>query len=389
MESPTQADKESSKKQPIGHSAEKSKQGSKLIVIIACVAGVALSAFLILREPSNPARAERPTVAAPVLVHKITREVIKDSIDALGTVMANEAVTLTSKVNERIESIRFEEGQRVKAGDLLISLNDREIVAQMDEAQAELVETSRQLERARSLIDSGAITESDIDERTARFNAAKARVALFEARMRDHRIRAPFDGIVGLRYVSPGEMVNSNAPLVTLTDSDVVKVDFTIPERYAGKIAIGMAVTGLSAAWTDEHFSGTVSGIDTVVDPVTRALKVRALIPNHEGKLKPGMLLKLNLVLDELSVVAIPESALAPIGTRQYVMRVREDGTAERVEVEVGRRYPGRVEIVSGLNPGDVIVTHGFRAQNGQKVRILQDSEVFSNLHSSGSYPQG
>lgn len=364
------------------------KKGSKVLVTVCCLAGIALAAYLMTSKPAEAKKTERPAVVAPVMVHNVVLELVQESVDALGTVLANESVTLTSKVTERIEQIRFEEGQRVKAGDLLIALNDREVVAQLQEAEAELDEASRQLERARSLIDSGAITESDIDVRTARYNAARARVALNEARVRDHYIHAPFDGVVGLRYVSPGEMVNSNAPLVTLIDSDTVKVDFTLPERFAGKIQQGMTVEGISAAWTSESFRGHVSGIDTVVNPVTRAIKVRALIPNKESKLKPGMLLKLNLVMDEAKVVTIPETSLAPIGERQYVMRVNAEGIAERVEVKLGRRYPGKVEVREGLKEGDVIVTHGYRAQNGQKVKILQPEEVFTNVKESSEKQQ-
>lgn len=375
----TNSTAKSSDEQKSDAQAASVQKKSKALVAVCCVAGIGLAGYLIMGDPPEPEKVERPAVAAPVMVHSVALELVQESVDALGTVLANESVTLTSKVNERIERIRFEEGQRVKAGDLLIALNDREIVAQLEEAEAELVEATRQLERARSLIDSGAITESDIDERTARFNAAKARVALFEARVRDHYIKAPFDGVVGLRYVSPGEVVSNNAPLVTLTDSDVVKVDFTLPERFAGKIQPGMTIEGVSAAWEGQPFKGSVSGIDTVVDPITRAVKVRALIPNREGKLKPGMLLKLNLVMDESSVVTIPESALAPIGERQYVLRVNAEGVAERVEVQLGRRYPGKVEIRAGLKAGDTIVTHGYRAQSGQKIRVLQANEVFTN----------
>ena len=223
--------------------------------MVAC----GISAYLVTAEPPGLAQVGRPVPAVPVIVAPVEARVMTQRVDALGTVYANESVVITSKVTERIESIHFADGQPVRMGELLMQLNDQAILAQLEEARAELEESLRQLDRSRRLEDSGAIAVSTLDERLTRYNRARAQVALFEARLSDHRIVAPFDGVVGLRFVSPGEVVSPGRELAVIADVGRVKIDFTVPERWVGQVRPGMAVVGRSVAYPGEVFAGEVA----------------------------------------------------------------------------------------------------------------------------------
>ena len=283
----------------------------------------------------------------------------RDSIEALGTTQANESVVLTAKVTETVEAVNFEDGDRVSAGDVLVDLSGRAEVAALEEAQAEYKEARQQHERLSGLVEQGTIPRSQLDTQVAARDTAQARVAAIRARLSDRVITAPFDGVLGFRQVSPGTLVTPGTPIATLDDISTIKLDFSVPERFLSVLQPGQDVVALSAAWPDQEFRGEVTSIGSRIDPVTRAVQVRAELPNEEHRLRPGMLLTVRLFEPERQALVIPEIALTQVGSRAYVYRMRPDGTVEQANVEIGARRRGEVEIVEGLAAGDRIVVDG------------------------------
>lgn len=358
--------------------------GKVTLAVLALVA-VAVGAYLGLKPPPESDPGQMGGGPAPVLVEQAKLDVVADKLEALGTVRANEIVTLSSKVTERIESIHFEDGELVEAGELLVQLRDAEQRAELAQAEAMLKERRRQLERVRSVGDSGAVSQSVLDEELTRYDSAKAQVELYESRIADRRIEAPFSGKLGLRRVSPGELVSPGTELVTLSDLTPVKVDFTAPERYVGKLQAGLRVRATSVAYPGRVFEGEIQTVSPVVDPISRAAQARAILPNKDQSLRPGMLLQVTITLGQRESLTVSESALNPVGSRQYVFVVNDQQIAQRREVKVGQRREGRVEITEGLEPGELIITHGYRAREGVPVNIKEPDEVFTTQQGADS----
>lgn len=354
--------------------------GAKQIVIgILGLIGLIVAGILIWLPPKQTEAAERGGGPAPVIVEIAQTRTIDDIIEALGTVKANEQTTLASKITERVREVLFEDGQLVSKGDLLVQLDDTEVQAMLAEAKAQLGEREAQIERIKSVEDSGALSRSVIDEEMSRYGIARARMDLIQAGVNDRRIVAPFDGQVGLREISPGQLVTSADTIITISDLTPVKVDFTVPERYISRLRTGQTITATSVAFPDRIFEGEVRSISPNIDPISRAAQIRAFIPNEDHALFPGMLLNVRINLGSNEVLTIDEAALIPLANKQFVMIVGEDGMAKQVEVEMGRRFPGEVEIVDGITPGTQVITQGFRARSGSPVEVKTEEEVFQS----------
>lgn len=301
---------------------------------------------------------------APAAVKVVTESVVKgpwvDNIEALGTAQANESVTLTAKVTETVVRVNFEDGDQVEEGQLLVDLSGRAEVAALEEAQAAYTETLKQYERQVDLVKQGTLSKSTLDSLIASRDAAKARMEAIRARLADRVIAAPFAGVLGFRQVSPGTLVTPGTAIATLDDIDPIKLDFSVPETAMASVAAGQTIRAGSAAFPQRDFSGEVKVVGSRVDPVTRAVTVRAEIANPEGILRPGMLLTVKLELPMRETIAIPEIALIQVGTSQSVFTVDGEGRAQRTEVRAGARKAGRVEILEGLDAGDRLVTEGI-----------------------------
>lgn len=354
------------------------KQSGKLVSAIVGIGFLAIAAFLFLRPAPDPLAKNNNRPPPPVLVAQVERRLVPQSIESLGTVNANEIVTLSSKVTERIDSIHFVDGQDVEAGHLLFQLYDDEQEAQLMEAQANLQERERQLARLRSVGDSGAVSASALDEELTRYDSAQAQLKLYESRVADRRIVAPFAGRLGLRRVSPGELVSPGTELISVSDLTPVKVDFTVPEQNVGRIAPGQTIEATSIAFPGETFIGEIASVSPVIDAVSRAAQARAIIQNDDLRLRPGMLLRVNVVLGQMDVLLVPESALSPLGNRQFVFLVTAEGLAQKVEVKTGARINAMVVVLDGLAEGQTVITHGHRAVDGQKVVLTEPSKVFT-----------
>lgn len=339
------------------------------LVIFGVLAAVAACSWWLTRDDDEPgAAAESEDRAPAVLVTEITRQRYADEIEALGTTRAAESVDITARVSKVITGIQFTEGEWVERGELLVELENSEALADHAAAQSALVESRSQYDRSRELLGSGGVSESRVEELEAVMLADEAAVRAAEARLQDHRLRAPFSGVTGLRRVSVGALVSPGAIITTLDDVSTVLLDFDVPESHMSGLEVGQTLDARSVAYPDDRFAGTVATIDSRVDPVTRAVTVRARLPNPDGLLKPGMFMTVRVLREASEILLVPEQALVPMQSRQYLYVV-EDGVAGLRQVTIGRRIPGSVEVVGGLEAGEVVVIEGTqRLRDGMAV---------------------
>ncbi len=314
--------------------------------------------------------------ATPVAVHEVSLYPFADIVEALGTARANESVTITAKVSDVIARLEFDSGDQVQAGQILVELADAEEAAGLTEARATLRETARDVERIRDLTERGVAPRSRLDEAVAANERARARVGAIEARVADRIIRAPFSGVVGLRNVSAGELVRPGDVIAQLDDASVIKLDFTVPERFLAVIEPGLRVVAVSAAFPDEVFEGLVEQVDTRIDPATRAVTVRAIIDNADGRLRPGMLMTVQMRRAERDVTAVPGSAIVRFADDTFVFVVTEGergAQASRRNVVLGQRSNGLIEVTEGLEPGERVVAEGVhRVRDGSVVQPVR-----------------
>lgn len=301
----------------------------------------------------------------------VTKDSFIDSIEAIGNALATESVTITAKVADTVGKINFTEGQQVEAGAILIEMTSTQQAADLAEARAALAEAEKAYQRAADLVAKGISSRAALDTATAARDAARSRVQGIEARLADTILKAPFAGVVGLRNVSVGSYVKPGDIITTLDDVSVVKGDFTVPERFLGVLKSGLSIDVEVAAYPDTVFKGTVASVDTRVDPVTRSVKIRAELPNTDGRLRPGMLMAVTLIIAERQALAVPESALIAQGDRRFVYLIDSASLAQRTEVKVGTIKPGSVEIISGLKEGDRVVSEGTNKVNPGKPVII------------------
>lgn len=307
---------------------------------------------------------------APVVVGgTVTQAEFVSEIEAVGTAFANEQTVITSPVTERIERIAFADGAIVRRGAVIAQLSRGEESADLSAVEARSREANRKLERLTSLQKRGFATNAAVDEQTALRDGARADANAIRSRISDRVIRAPFDGILSLRTVSPGTVVSSGSPIATISDISSIKLDFTVPENFLTAIEPGQVIEAKAAAYPDQLFYGTIDNIDPLVDPLSRSITVRAVLANQSRRLRPGMLMTIRIVSETRTGLAIPESALLAQGDQNFVFLVDQDNIARRTPVEVGLRSKGMVEIRSGIKLGSKIVADGT-------VKVRDDAPV-------------
>ena len=293
----------------------------------------------------------------------------QDSVQALGTAKANESVTITAKVSETVQKVGFDSGDFVEAGQVLVDLTGQVQLAGLEEARAAFKEAEQQLKRGEELAAKHLIPGSQLDTQRATRDAARARMDQVRAQLSDRVITAPFDGVLGLCQVSPGSLVTPGTAIATLDDVSVIKLDFSVPETLMAALSSGQSVTALSAAFPGETFEGVLRTVDSRVDPITRSVMVRAELPNPERKLRPGMLLTVDVRRTPREALALPELALLQVGRNSFVYRVAADGSVAQVPVKTGARERGRVEVLDGVAAGDRVVVEGTgKLRPGAKV---------------------
>lgn len=314
-----------------------------------------------------------PDAAAPTVV--VSQAKVKSfplSAEALGNARANESVDIRPKITATLTEILFEEGKEVEAGEVLVKLDNLEQVADLAAAQAALVDSEASYRRSSELFRTNVVAKSQLLQDEARKIADEAMVSVAQKRLADTIVRAPFAGRIGLRRVSIGSLLGPGTIITTIDDTHVIKVDFDLPEIYLSRLEPGLKVIAHSAAYPDYDFTGEVSSVDTRVDPVSRTVRVRSIMQNNDGFLRPGMFLTVNLLNDTVEALLIPERALIPERSVQYVYVVGDNQLAEKRTVQIGRRRPGEVEILTGLSAGENVIVDGTqKARDGQAVEIL------------------
>ena len=321
-------------------------------------------------EQEQAGRPDPRDSTAIVITERVELQAMIDEIQALGTANANESVDIQSRISSIVERIVFREGQLVATGDLLVELENDEIDAGLAVAEAALSESRSLYNRSQNLAESQAISASGLEQLLAQVQVHEAQVVAARARLDNTVIRAPFSGRIGLRRVSPGSFVNTSTIITTLDDVSKIKLDFSVPETFLTVLSEGMNIVAHSLVYPDQEFLGIVQSIDTRLDPISRSVRVRAIIPNPDAALKPGMFLTVDLQRDRGNVLLAPEQAIVPEGSAQFVYVVI-DGIVEKRTVILGRRIPGFVVIDEGLNAGDTVVTEGtHKLRDGTAIKV-------------------
>jgi len=334
---------------------------------------IAMVAMCALAQPVAHAQTDQGAVPAiPVEARKVELATMVDTIRAIGTLRANQSIIVRSEIPGVVTKIAFDDTRDVDKGQALFQLDDSMDRAQLAQAEANLKLAERNYERAKELLSRGAGTQQTHDQTQSAQEADRAAVALARARLDKSAIRAPFAGIVGMSKVDLGAYVAAGQELVTLDDIDKLKLDFTVPERYARFIAVGQKVGVEADALPGRTFEGQITVIDTRVDPTTRALGVRAKIGNRDHVLRPGQFVRAAVQVNARpNAIVIPEQAIVPLGDKLLVFRVI-DGKAVETPVKIGLREFGRAEVVEGLKPDDVIIVAGQqKVQDGGEVAVL------------------
>jgi membrane fusion protein (multidrug efflux system) len=325
--------------------------------------------FLMVFTPQVPAADKPPPW---VIVAEAREDDFVERIEALGTLKANESVALTVNVTETVTALHFDDGQRIEQGQVLVEMTNREEHALLEEARANLNEAKRQYTRVRSLESRGIEAQSLLDQRRRELDTARARLAAIESRLADRLIKAPFSGVVGLRNISVGALVEPGDTITTLDDDRVMKLEFAVPSTYLAELRPGLPIRARTRAYANEVFEGQVKAVGSRVDPINRSVVVRAMLPNAEGRLKPGMLMTVVLLHNARRALLIPEAALMPKGRDQYVLRISgTDNGVEKIKISIGSRRPGEVEVIEGLQVGDRVITHGT-----DKVRVNEPVRI-------------
>lgn len=298
-----------------------------------------------------------------------------DPLEALGTLSADESVTLSATVTDLVTEINFQDGEQVEEGQLLIRLEDAEEQAQLRASMALREERRNASDRATQLQARNLAARADVEDNRSRLRQADADIQAIEAELTNYQITAPFSGRVGFRNISIGALVTPGMELITLDKLDVMKLDFSVPEVFVGRLTPGLALTATTAAYPDALFSGEIATIGTRVDPTTRSVNIRAELSNSDERLRPGMLMEVIVQQRVRDTLVIPEAAIEPSGDRHFVMIIeQQDGSTrlERREVMIGERRYGDVEVVEGLAANDLIVFHGLQlARDGQEARLI------------------
>ncbi|WP_414664173.1 efflux RND transporter periplasmic adaptor subunit [Horticoccus sp. 23ND18S-11] len=353
------------------------------VVVLGCGAFAAIKVWPRANAPAKDVAATKKekgkgsSASAPLRVSAVTivPGPLAEVISSTGTLRAEEGVELQAEVNGKIVSVHIVEGARVRKGDLLVKLNDADLRATLQRAawRKELAELKER--RLARLLESASVKQEDYDSALNEVNVQRAEVALTEAQIAKTEIRAPFDGVVGLRFVSEGAFVNATTRVATLQNLDRIKIDFSVPERYAGRVPkaapIAFTVPGM-----EQKVIGTIIAIEPRIDTGTRTLQLRAVAANPDGRLLPGGFANIELTLSSIpDAIQVPAAAVVP-GVNDKNVFVIVNGAAVRRTVQTGTRSQTAVHILDGLKPGDVVITSGLQQMRAGLPVVVADLAV-------------
>lgn len=303
------------------------------------------------------------------------RTLLARKVEAVGTTRARQSIDIRPAASGRVVEIAISQGGVVERGDLLARLDSASEEADVAEAAAERREAELAFERARALVDRNTVAKATVDQLEAAFEAADARLKRAEKSLAERTIRAPFAGKVGLKQIDVGARVDDDTVITTLDDLVEIVIDFKIPEIHFGAVSPGQRVEATGAAFDDRRFAGEIATIDSRIDPVSRAFRVRAEIPNPDLALPAGMFMLVELTLAERDALTVPEAAVL-LADRQASVFVIEDGRATLREVELGQREIGRVEVTDGLEEGELVAVTGLQQlRSGSTVELKEQPD--------------
>ncbi len=363
----------------------------KVVAVIGIAAAAGLAYWLQNRPAatalggagvSAPATRAGAAPGGPVVVEvgRVESMTLQDDESAVGSLRSRQGVMLRPEVAGRVARLGFADGQRVRRGQVLVQLDDTLQQAQLRQAEAQAQIARTNLQRSRDLLAANFISQSSVDQGAAALEVAEAQVALARAQLGRMKVLAPFDGVAGLRSVNIGDYVKDGADLVGVEDVSSVWVDFRLPERVMSRLRAGQAVEAAFDALPGRRFQGRVEAMDAQVDANGRSLLVRARVDNPGGLLRPGMFARVRTVFAvREGALVVPEEALVPEGDKRFLVKVVPGPggaqVSQRLEAQVGRRLPGKAEILAGLAVGDLVVTAGhgrlLRA-DGQVLKIVE-----------------
>lgn len=364
------------------------------VVAVLGIAAASGAAWWYQNQPAKPAGQQRasagaaggaaPAASGParppaVEVAKVELLRITDDAQAVGSLRSRQSVVLRPEVSGRVTQINFRDADRVRKGQLLVQLDDQLPMAQVKQAEAEVSIARANHRRNQELVEEKFIAQRAVDESAANLQVAEAKLALARATLARLKIFAPFDGVAGIRNVSVGDYLKDGADIVNIEDLEAIFVDFRLPERFQTKVRPGQVALIDVDALPGRRFSAMIQAIDPLVDANGRSVGVRGCIDNRHLQLRPGMFARITPVFGvRTDARVIPEEAIVPQQGRQFVYRLvdgpdQDTRIAQRVEVKVGARQPGKVEIVEGLQAGDTVVTAGQQRiqKDGTPVRVL------------------
>jgi membrane fusion protein, multidrug efflux system len=345
-----------------GEMAQKGETGGVAALLLA--AGIAVSV--------SAAYAQDKKAPVPVEAAKVMSAPLSEQVTAVGTIMSNEAVIISSEIPGRLQEIHFQEGQPIEKSAPLFTLDDSVYRAQLADAEAKLKLAQQTHKRRTTLLSSQYATAQSADESASAVAVSTAAVELARVQLEKAHIVAPFSGIVGLRRVSVGEYITAGQALVNLEAIDPVKADLRVPEKFLPAIQVGQTIRIKVDAFPEDSFEGKVYAIDPRLDVAGRSLLVRAVVPNGDQRLRPGLFARVTVLLQlKEDVLSVPEQAIMPQGDSQFVFKI-VDGKAHLTKVVTGTRRDGRVEIIEGLTAGDQVVTAGqLKIRNGSAVSVV------------------
>jgi len=351
----------------------------KQILLIGLLAALTMGGLETYQRYMAPhSNAEAPAAGPrPVTVEtaRVEPRLLQQTIEAVGTTRARRSIEIVPEVDGRLVELRIRTGSQVTRGDILARLDDAIERADLAEAEAVLIERQQIKERIRQLRQTNAVSQASEQEATARLAEATAARDRALRRLQERDIVAPFDGVVGLTNVDVGARVTEGQVLTRLDDLSEIEVEFAVPETLYAQVSPGLGLTARSAAFPDREFSGMIEAVDSRIDPLSRAFRVRALVPNPDSTLPAGMFLSLTLVLAEETRLTVPEEAIVFQAAETYVF-VAEEGIARRRVVTTGQRKDGLIAILSGLAPGEEVVVRGLqRVRDGSPISLLRREE--------------
>jgi len=323
----------------------------------------------------------------PVIVAPVKNTSISGDIEALGTLQSINNVNLSALVTEYITDINFTDGQRVKKGDILIKMDIADEQAILAEEQARYTEAKQQVDRLATLTKTNASSESALDTQKSIMAISKARMAGIQTAIEKRIIKAPFDGIMGLRQISVGNLAQPGMQLATLDQDSQMKLDFTVSADLLSQLQPGLTIKATTTAYPDRTFTGTLESLNSRVNPTTRMIGGRVIIDNQDHQLKSGLLMRLNIAGQPRPALLIPEEALTSEGGQHYVYVIdnSQDRTVVRKKaIKIGGRPNGQIAVTEGLQANQQVVIHGtLRIHDGSQVSITavkEDNQPLTQL---------